>query len=79
MIWLPILLLAPLATARLRSRLAKPCDRPERYETKQDALDAIKMTSMFATWLNQIGSIPVSLCEDCSGYHTWRYSFTVTD
>jgi hypothetical protein len=79
MIWLPVLLLAPIAAARMRARMEDPCQRPERYETKEDALDAIKMPALFATWLNQIGSIPVSFCDDCGGYHTWRYCFAVKD
>jgi hypothetical protein len=79
MLWLPVLLLTPLAALKLRTRMEGPCDRPERYETKEDALEAIKMPAVFAMWLNQVGSIPVSLCSDCDGYHTWRYRFPVND
>jgi hypothetical protein len=79
MIWLPVFFLTPLAALCIRMKMNHPCHRPERYESKEEALEAIKMPAMFATWLNQVGSIPVSLCSDCGGYHTWRHSLDLTD
>jgi hypothetical protein len=79
MLWIPVLLLAPLAAMRMRSSMVGPCEVAERYETREDALEAIKVPVLFALWLNQVGSHPVTHCHDCDGYHAWRYSFPVNE
>lgn len=79
MLWLPVFLLAPVAAMRVWSRMGSPCDRPERYESREEALDAIGMHPFVERFHNSVGSIPVSLCSDCGGFHTWRYCFRVAD
>ncbi len=74
MIWLPVLLLAPLAAMKVRASMAGACRRSDRYETREEALEAINMSERLEVFINQLGSVPVSSrCADCDGFHAWPY------